>query len=201
MIALAVIIVRQRSTELHGAPAAALTPASLSAGGNGDPGDPDSTSMSLRLGGVTLRVAHADRYVLSVRKKRFLELDTDRNGLWVSCEVKAVSRGLMYSPQGGHIRRNSLRFPTDSLPRPDAHTIVLGSPGQETFGVRYVNRRTIDVIGTFYTGDGDDTLVIRRGGGIYWTGDGPPPGSTIDLRHFGSGTIDFEQSGMIRILH
>jgi hypothetical protein len=157
--------------------------------------------MSLRLGDVTLRVARADRYVLSVRRRQFLELDTGRKGLWVSCEVKAASRGLMYSPLGGHIRRNSLRFPTDSLPRPDAHTIVLGSPGQETFRVRYVNRRTIDVTGTFYTRDGDDTLVIRRGGGVHWTDGGPPPGSTIDLRHFGSGTIDFEQSGMIRILH
>jgi hypothetical protein len=66
--------------------------------------------------------------------------------------------------------------------------------------VRYVNRRTIDVSGTLYTGGGDDTLVIRRGEGIHWTGGGVSPGSTIDLRHLGSGTIDFERSGMIQIL-
>src|SRR5438067_12956664 len=60
MVALALLLGRQQSTALHYPPATALTPASLSAGGPGDPGDPDSTSMSLRLGGVTLRVAHAD---------------------------------------------------------------------------------------------------------------------------------------------
>jgi hypothetical protein len=114
MIALALMIVRQRSTVL--APATALTPASLSAAG--DPEDPDSTSMSLRLGGVTLRVAHADRYVLSIRKRRLLELDSDRKGLWVSCEVKPTSRGPMYSPLGGtsgEIACASPRFPFRDL--------------------------------------------------------------------------------------
>jgi hypothetical protein len=149
--------------------------------------------MSLRLGAVTLKLAPSDRYILSVDGKRFLELETSRKGLLVSCEVQGAHRD-------ASIRRNSLRFPTTPVPCPDAHTIALGDPGAETFRVRYADRRNIEVMGTFYPNGRDDTVVIRRGGGIHWTGGGASPGTMIDLRYFGKGTIDFERSGLIRVL-
>jgi len=63
-----------------------------------------------------------------------------------------------------------------------------------------VSRRLVEVMGAFHVDGRDDSLVIRNRGGIHWKGGGVPPGTTIDLRHFGKGSIDFESSGAIRIL-
>jgi hypothetical protein len=168
-----------------------LTPASLATARAGND-DADSTSMSLHLGDMTLLVSRSNRYVMSLDGRRFLELKVDRKGLWVTCDVGTRA--------GGHVRRNRLRYPTEGIPRPDAHTLVLGVQDAEPLRIRYEDPRTIEITGTFFARDRDDPVIFRRGGGVHWTGGGAAAGSTLDLRHFGRGRIDFGRSGLVRIV-
>src|SRR2546427_2759575 len=66
-----------------------LTPAAMSLprtiGSDGE--ETDTTSASLVLGGVLLRVVADNRYVLSVDGRRFLELESSPAGLRVTCDV------------------------------------------------------------------------------------------------------------------
>jgi len=192
LFAVAFFLVRQHSAQFPQVKALPLTPATLATTKDSGDDEADSTSMSLRLGDMTVRVARSDRYVMSLDGRPFLKLEMDRKGLWVTGEVGgARSRG--------HIRRNRLRFPTAGIPRPDAHTMVMGIPDAEPFRIRYLDPRTIEITGTFLANGRDDPVIFRRGGGVHWTGGGGAAGSTLDLRHFGKGTIDFARSGLIRI--
>jgi hypothetical protein len=190
MIAFAFFLAREHSTQVRAVP---LTPASPATTTGSSDEEPDSTSMSLHLGDLIVKVVRSDRYAMSLDGRRFLELAMDRKGLWVTCDVGG-------SHVSGHIRRNRLRFPTEVIPRPDAHTLVLGIADAEPFRVRYADPRTIEVTGTFFAKDRDDPVIFRRGGGVYWTGGGGAAGSTLDLRHFGKGRIDFDKSGLVRIV-
>ena len=146
--------------------------------------------MSLRLGRVTLRVPASTRYRLAAGGRRFLDLELDRHGLWVSCEVAG---------RGPTVRRNNQRYPTEPLPEPDPHTLLVADKAAVLLRVHYANSRLIEVTGMFDLGDRGDTLVVSDQGGVRWPGGGAPPGMMIDLRYSGRGTIDFERSGRIRV--
>jgi hypothetical protein len=88
-----------------------------------------------------------------------------------------------------------------SILKRDPHTIrIPTSPTDSTdlFSILYADPRRIEVMGRFYPEGRDTAIVLTKG--IHWPGGGAPPGTVIDLRHFGKGTIDFERSGLIRVL-
>jgi hypothetical protein len=189
-IALAFWIGQQGS--IHWTPARGLTPAGQAPRPSPDD-DSDSTSMSLLVGQVTLRAPGQKHYTLAVDGHPFLDLELDRHGLWVSAEPAGSRRFI--------VRRNNLRYPTMPLEEPDSHTLLLEERGENILRVRYSNPRSIEITGAFHPEGRKDTFVVGAKGGIRWEGGGVPPAALIDLRYFGKGTIDFERSGRVRVLH
>ena len=155
----------------------------------------DTSSTSLVLGGVVLRVAPSDHYSLAVDRKRFLILDTrGAAGMVVSCDVgdpegRLAARILRNRPIGTHL----------VVQRPDDHTLLIQKAGQDLMRVRLADRGRIEVLGRFHP-LGSATPVIVTSGGIEWPGGEARAGRTVDLRRFGVGTIDFESSGRIRLI-
>lgn len=153
-------------------------------------------SMSLVLGGVLLRVAPSNRYVLSVDGEQFLVLDSLKTGLIVDClvgtEEKAstsISRSLFPSyPAGAHPGRTN------------SSTLRVRQEGKDMFRVHYATPRKIEVTGHFFGERDSGSALISFGKGIRWKGGGIPPGTTLDLTRLGKGRIDFQRSGLIQIL-
>jgi hypothetical protein len=116
--------------------------------------------------------------------------------LVVSCEAgDSLDRVLV------RIWRNTIQYRSMSILKRDPHTIrIPTSPTDSTdlFSILYADPRRIEVMGRFYPEGRDTAIVLTKG--IHWPGGGAPPGTVIDLRHFGKGTIDFERSGLIRVL-
>ena len=160
-----------------------------------DPEEDDTTSTSLLLGAVLLRVAASDRYVLAFERRPFLVLDRRGRGLVVSCEVAdSLDRVL------ARIRVNTIQYRAGAIQRPDLHTIRArggGADSTDLFRLFYADPRRIEVYGRFRPEGLDTAVVLTRG--IHWPGGGAPPGAELDLRHFGKGTIELERSGLIRI--
>jgi len=160
--------------------------------------EPDTTSTSLVLGAVTLRVPAAKRYDLALDGERFLRLETTRKGLVFTCDAGSDSGRIFV-----HIRENRFVYPTRHLGhrnRPDDHTFaVQKGDSTDIFRVRYANPRRIEIMGEFYPRGPAAAVTFRDRGGILWPGGGAPPHTTVDLRHFGKGTIVFEKSGLVRV--
>ena len=160
-------------------------------------GSEPTPSMSLLLGDVLLRVAPSNRYVLSVDGKQFLELDSLQTGLIVGCVVAA------HDETAAAMGRNTFPFRrTDTRPsRVDAHTLRIQEEGKDIFRVHYAKPCKIEVTGSFFLSKREEPSVISFENGIRWSGGSIQPGTTVDLSHQGKGRIDFERSGLIRILH
>lgn len=160
--------------------------------------DPDTSFTSLVLGAVVLRVPASNRYDLALDGKRFLALETSRKGLLLSCDAGSPKDNFEF-----HVRSNRFVYPSwpaGRQNRPDEHTFAVQNDSADVFRIRYADRHRIEVMGVFLTAGSRDTVEIRDHGGIHWPGGGAPPGTTIDLRHFGKGRIDFERSGLVRIV-
>jgi|GEM_PF-2809049 len=185
-------------------PAAMALPSTVGADGE----ERDSTSTSLLLGGVTLRVAREDRYVLSVDGMRFLQLDLDPSGLWITGEVldpenhpaarirrnrvaSGLARGVRVGGSDHVLLLSTNRM--DYQSRPHTEPSILAR-------VRYQTPRRIEVMGNFLPEGAKEPVTIGPGGGIRWSGGGFPSGGTIDLRPQGKGRIDFERSGLVQVL-
>ncbi len=150
-----------------------------------DDEDADSTAVQLVLGKVTLILAPAERYVLTLDGRRFLLLETARQRLFVTCDV--ASRDQL----SARVRRNNWT--------PDPHTLVVREDTTEVFRVRYADSRRFEIRGAFFPKESKETFLISSKGGIHWKGGGAAPGTTMDLRRFGAGTIEFEKSGLVRM--
>lgn len=171
------------------------------------PGDQaEPPFMSLVLGNVLLRVAPADRYVLSVGDEPFLTLDSLRTGLRVSCDLAGldgsrvrVEDNLIINSEGRDVRQGRT-----------ASTFLLQQQSEDVLRVHFAQPRRIEIAGRFrpFFERGSARNVARGRpeparvsfeGGIRWEGGGVAPGATIDLTPQGKGRIDFAKSGMIQI--
>ena len=159
--------------------------------------DSDPTpSMSLLLGNVLLRVVPSDHYGLSVDGKQFLALDSLRSGLTVGCLV--ATHGDTAADVGRS--RSPFRVARAQPTRLDAHTLHTQEEGRDIFRVHYSGPHRIEVTGSFFVPGSAEPSVVSFENGIRWSGGGLPPGTTVDLTRQGKGRIDFEGSGLIRIL-
>ena len=160
------------------------------------PSPDEARFMSLALGDVILRVAPSERYVLSVEGKRFLTLDAPKSGMSVTCDLADDDGRIV-----GRIRRNTPeRYPVRTS-RPDTHTMLLqDAEGHEIFGVRYLGPTQVQITGSFHAAGLPEPVLVSTERGVHWKGGGVPPGTRIDLTPQGKGRIDFERSGLIRVL-
>jgi hypothetical protein len=184
---------RSRDAASRNAPALfAIVPA---AGDSAAPPSDPAPSMDLLLGDVLLRVARADRYLLTVDGKEFLELHSLPSGLVADC-VAAV-------PEETSTGAGRAPFPyrkTEMQPsRLDAHTLYVRQAGEDILRVHYAKPGKIEVTGSFFVIRSAKPAVVLFRNGIHWGGGDVSPGTTIDLRREGKGTIDFQRSGLIRI--
>jgi len=162
--------------------------------------------VSLVLGDVLLRVAPADRYVLSVGDQPFLTLDSLRTGLRVSCDLAGVDGSrvrvednLVLSSEGRDVRQGKT-----------ASAFLLQQQSEDVLRVHFAGPRRIEIAGRFrpfyerasarnVTSGRPEPARVSFEGGIRWEGGGVAPGATIDLTPQGKGRIDFAKSGMIQI--
>ncbi|HET9252438.1 MAG TPA: hypothetical protein VFP58_09995 [Candidatus Eisenbacteria bacterium] len=153
-------------------------------------------AMTLALGGVRLRVMASDRYEMSVADETFLTVESDSLGLLVSCDVAATTPSRT-SARVAEIRQNTIMHmaPYIRSRRPDPHTILVLRDGTQIFRVHYPDPRTLEVEGEIPLG----TRVLRMREGIAWPSRFIPPGP-VDLTAQGSGRIDLQLSGMIRVV-
>jgi hypothetical protein len=158
-------------------------------------GAPDTSTTSLVLGGVVLKVARADHYSLAVDRKRFLILDTrNTTGMVVSCDIgdpdgRLAARILRNRPIGARV----------VMQRPDNHTLLIQKSGQDLMRVRLAEPGRIEVLGRFHPLGSPNPVVVTQEG-IEWPGGRAAAGKTVDLRRSGKGTVDFESSGRIRVI-
>jgi hypothetical protein len=196
MIAVAFFFGKQGSISV-GAKAPPLTPApGVHVNAFPDDEDEDSTAVQLVLGKVTLILAPAERYVLTLDGRRFLLLEASRQRLFVTCDVAWENH------LSARVRRNdctTYQKPDLGDETPDPHTLVVREDTTEVFRARYADPRRFEIRGAFFAKGSEETFLISKRGGIHWKGGGASPGTTMDLRRFGTGTIDFERSGLIRI--
>ena len=154
----------------------------------------DTSSTSLVLGTVVLKVAPSDHYALSVDGRQFLMLDTrSANGMVASCSVGDAQNGI-----AARLLRNRPIGAPGRLLRPDDHTLLVQDQGVDLMRIRLVNPRRIEVHGRFFP-LGRGTPVVVSDEGVQWPGGAAKAGRTIDLRRFGAGTIDFRSNGRIRV--
>jgi hypothetical protein len=173
----------------------ALIPAAKS-----DTATPKATrATTLLLGGVLVRVAPADQYVLSVGGAPFLTLDLHRSRLRVTCTVQ--------SEQGdaAKIVQNSVPVRAGYLDtRRDAHTLLVQAGGKNVLRVRYATPWRVEIEGDFFERKReDDTQVsihlISFQKGIEWVGGRIAEGTTVDLSGQRPGRIDFTSTGEVRV--
>jgi hypothetical protein len=166
--------------------------------------DPDEgPGMSLILGGVRLSVPPSNRYVLSVENEPFLILDSLGTGLLASCEVADWQTLPLHTPRrAADIAKNAVSAYASGVESstPDSSTLVVTEQGEDVFRIRYVDPRSIEVHGRFYLSKGPRPGLISMMDGVEWRGARIRPGATIDLTPQGKGRIDFERSGMIRVV-
>jgi hypothetical protein len=155
--------------------------------------------MTLALGGVLVRVAPAERYLLSVEGKRFLELELHRSELRVTCTVEG---------EGGaaaKIVRNTVPLRNGILDvRKDPHTLLVLAGGKNVLRVRYVAPSTIEIAGDFFERTMMDETrrsihLISFRKGIEWAGGRIAEGAALDLSDQGPGRIDFGAAGEVRV--
>jgi hypothetical protein len=84
--------------------------------------------------------------------------------------------------------------------RRDAHTILVQEGDKEILRIHYASPQRIEVAGQFYLSGDAEPSVISLMDGIRWPGGLVGPGAGIDLRLQGKGRINFESSGLIRIV-
>jgi len=155
-----------------------------------------TSSMSLVLGDVVLRVAPSNRYVFSVNDKEFLELDLARSGLTVSGVVGARDKAAASIERNTFpVRRTGIR-PS----KPDSHTLLVQEDGEDIFRVQYSEPRMIEVTGEFFERRSAEPALISFQEGIHWSGGSVGQGTVIDLRSQSGGRINFAPSGQIRVL-
>jgi hypothetical protein len=157
-------------------------------------------SMSLVLGGVVVRVATADHYVLSVDNRQFLELALDRSRLRVSC---SVGSGLDAATS---VVQNTFPVRTGNvLPSRSTHTIRVQLSGKDVLKVHYAEPLRIEVTGEFFERTREEESItsvhlISLEKGIEWPGGRIPSGTTIDLSSHGAGRIDFGPANAVRVV-
>lgn len=154
---------------------------------------------SLVMGGVLVRVAPSEQYILSVEGEPFLTLDLKRSKLHVTCTVQ--------SEQGGaaKIVQNSVPVRAGFLDtRRDPHTLLVQAGGRKVLWVRYAATSRVEIEGDFFERKREeDTQVsihlISFRKGIEWAGGRIGEGATVDLTAQGPGRLDFGPGGEIRI--
>jgi len=157
-------------------------------------------SMSLVLGGVVLRVAPSNQYVLSVDNRRFLELELRRSQLRVT---SLVGSGIGTATK---VVQNAFPVRTgDVHPSRDAHTLFVEAEGKHVLRVHYAEPLRIEIAGDFYDRKTIGAVLtsvhlISFQKGIEWTGGRIQEGTTLDIRKAGTGRIDFGPSGSIRVV-
>ena len=154
-------------------------------------------AMTLALGGVLLRVTASDRYEVSVEDETFLTIESDSSGLLVSCDVAATSPRDRTSMPVATISQNTITQLTPGFRsrRPDTHTILVEQDSTEIFRVHYPEPRTLEIDGEILL----PSKVLRVRKGIAWPRHFIPPGP-VDLTVEGTGRVDLEASGTIRIV-
>lgn len=158
-----------------------------------------AATTTLVLGGVRVRVASAEQYVLSVEGAPFLTLDLQRSKLRVTCTVQ--------SEQGAaaKIVQNSVPVRAGFLDtRRDPHTLLVLAGGKNVLRVRYATPARVEIEGDFFERKREeDTQVsihmISFRKGIEWAGGRIAEGTTVDLTAQGPGRIDFGSGGGIRV--
>lgn len=156
-------------------------------------------AMMLVLGGVPVRAASSERYLLSVEGKRFLELELHRAELRVSCTVEAEGG------EAAKIVRNTVPVRSGTLDvRKDPHSLVVLAGGKDVLWVRYADPSRIEIAGDFF--ERTKTEETRRSvhlisfrKGIEWAGGRIAEGAALDLRDQGPGRIDFGAAGEVRV--
>jgi hypothetical protein len=160
------------------------------------PDEPDT--MTLVLGGVRVRVPVSDHYDLSASDEIFLTVTTKGTGLLVSCSAAGAASPYSRSNLlAARISENTVTFKAPGIEtrRPNPHTILVEEDGAETLRVHYPDPRTLEVSGQIQLSMG----VVQVKDGIAWSGNFIPPGP-LDLTAQGPGRIDFEPSGLIRVV-
>jgi hypothetical protein len=154
---------------------------------------------TLVLGGVLVRVAPAEQYVLSVEGAPFLTLDLHRSRLRVTCTVQSEEGEAAKIVQNGVPARAGY---LDT--RRDAHTLLVQAGGKNVLRVFYASPSRVEVEGDFYERkrDEDTQISIHRitfRKGIEWPGGRIAEGTTVDLTSQGAGPIDFRSDGAVRV--
>lgn len=171
----------------------AIRPAGTDSTGTHDPW------VTLDLGGVRFQVPIADHYCFSVGGVPFLELDSLRTGLTIGC-LPAVPMKATPVDKSPLFPRGRLEPAALELTRVDPHTLHFEKGGKEVVRVRYVNRRTIEVVGDF-TVPGAVKSYVSFVDGVQWKFGSVPVGSPVDLSGQCPGRIDFERDGSIRVFN
>ncbi|HYJ32449.1 MAG TPA: hypothetical protein VE326_04455 [Candidatus Binatia bacterium] len=173
----------------------ALTPA-VKSSAEAPTGKP---ATALVLGGVLVRVASAEQYVLSVEGAPFLTLDLERSKLRVTCTVQSEQGDAAKIVQNGVPARAGY---LDT--RRDAHTLLVQAGGKNVLRVFYASPTRVEIEGDFYERkrDEDTQVSIHRitfRKGIEWPGGRIAEGTTVDLTSQGAGRIDFGSDGAVRV--
>ena len=157
-----------------------------------------SPSTTLALGGVRFRVALQDHYEVSVDDETFLSVSSDSSGLLVSCDVAETPlRSSTSGPWVATIRQNTITRTASGVrtQRPDPHTILVLRHDAEIFRAHCPDSQTLEIDGEMGLPEG----VVRMRAGVSWPGHFIPPGP-VDMTADGPGRIDFQPSGMVRIV-
>ena len=160
-------------------------------------GEPDT--MTLVLGGVRVRVPVSNQYDLSADNEIFLTVSSSGPGLLVSC--RAATGAVPYSASSqlaADISENTVVFRGHEVAtrRPDPHTIVVEKDGAETLRVHYPEQGTLEVTGSLQFTSG--VVILEQG--ILWPPRNFIPPGPVDLTARRSGRIDFQPSGVIRVV-
>lgn len=158
--------------------------------------------MTLVLGGVRMRVATQDPYVLSLSDQAFLTVESVAGGLLVTCDAASARRSDLpraYSREprlAAQISENTVTYRASGVEtaRTNAHSLLVKDAEGEVLRVHYRDPRTLEVVGRLYLPSG----VVQLQDGITWAGNRIPPGP-LDLTSAGKGRIDFESNGTVRI--
>jgi len=168
-------------------------------------GSEASRTFDLRLGGISVQVPDARKYVFSESGEEFLALDFQDSGLFVSCDVAgSYSLPIRAPTLAAHLSHNRVLSTAPGIRTffPDANTILVQENGKSILRIHYASPHRVDVDGAFYFSK--NTLVspdrITFADGIRWAHGRVDPGLGVDLRPQGVGRIDFSNDGRIQVL-
>ena len=159
--------------------------------------------MTLVLGGVRMRVATQDEYALSVSGQTFLTVESVEAGLLVSCQAASAPRSDLtrayarVAEVAARISENTVTARASGVEtsRTKAYGLVVKDGEDDALRVHYSDPRTLEVTGRLWLPSG----VVQLQNGITWSGHRIPPGP-LDLTSAGSGRIDFEPTGTVRVV-